>query len=263
MSMARTKRTKVTAPAAPNREATPHTPREGRFDLWLQRASHISQFGLFLFSIGTIYFTVIPLYQKALLDEQIARKEADLIRTQGLLDAAQSKVRLSFLGTFVFNAGAECSGLLVPPPPMAKLGDDLSKRETYAKKILAINPVQCMNDVFASSLLKQDLGPQDLAIVQNAISRIASELEKSRQKALARYENAGGISFKPNAQAALDPSTQSMFEVLRRVDPSLDYEALLMQAAISKEQASAAEDYSKEVRSKISELRNLHWNEGR
>ena len=53
-------------------------PSDSLWDKWLPRLSHFSQFGLFIFTVGTIYFTVIPLYQKALLEEAIAKKEIEL-----------------------------------------------------------------------------------------------------------------------------------------------------------------------------------------
>ena len=51
----------------------------------MPRLSHLSQFGLFLFTVGTIYFTVIPLCQKALLEEAIAKKEMELKETTAAL----------------------------------------------------------------------------------------------------------------------------------------------------------------------------------
>lgn len=49
----------------------------GKFDLWLVRISYIAQVGLFFLTIFTIYFTVIPIYQNASLQESIAKKEIE------------------------------------------------------------------------------------------------------------------------------------------------------------------------------------------
>ncbi|MDO8776376.1 MAG: hypothetical protein Q7K57_48225, partial [Burkholderiaceae bacterium] len=115
------------------------------FDIWLPRLSHLSQFGLFLFTVATIYFTVIPLYQKALLDEAIAKKEIDLrdataavVLKEGALKLAQaelakntlalSEAKLALeqaelktyvqkrgydLNALVTFSGADCTGLFI------------------------------------------------------------------------------------------------------------------------------------------------------
>lgn len=117
-------------------------------DTWLDRLSHLSQFGLFLFTVGNIYFTVIPLYQKALLDEAIAKKEIDLIEAtkavtlkEAALSVAQQALQTKSteldnatkalaqtelnvyqqqrgfeIDRFLHFVGAECSGLLIRPP---------------------------------------------------------------------------------------------------------------------------------------------------
>ena len=82
-------------------------------DVWLQRVSHIVQLGLFLLTLATIYFTVIPLYQKALLDEQIAEKELRLAKLEKSLDAAYRKIRASAVrsrGQSTFSAGTGSLG---------------------------------------------------------------------------------------------------------------------------------------------------------
>ena len=48
-----------------------------KFDLWLVRISYIAQVGLFFLTTFTIYYTVIPIYQNASLQEAIAKKEVE------------------------------------------------------------------------------------------------------------------------------------------------------------------------------------------
>ncbi len=40
-----------------------------KFDLWLIRVSYIAQVGLFFLTTFTIFYTVIPIYQNANLQE--------------------------------------------------------------------------------------------------------------------------------------------------------------------------------------------------
>ena len=119
-------------------------------DVWLQRASHIAQTALFLLTLGTLYFTVLPLYQKALLDEQIAQKELRLAQLAKSMESAYRTIRASAVKDFAGYAAAECSGLLEPPH-----FDEL-KGPRVVLKVLDISPTDCLTGAFdGSSELKQ------------------------------------------------------------------------------------------------------------
>lgn len=196
-------------------------------DTWLQRLSHLSQFGLFLFTVGTIYFTVIPLYQKALLDEAIAKKEIDLIEatkavtvkerelavaqtallkktkeldsTTNALAQAELKVyvqrRGSELGTFIHFVSAECSGLLIRLPK----GAELKPREkAQFEELLDLSPDKCLEKNFRESALKRALKPTDLAVFESELFRTAARLIGLREKSI---EDLNGIE----AKAMRDP----------------------------------------------------------
>jgi hypothetical protein len=112
--------------------ATP-LPKGNQLDVWLQRLSHLSQFGLFLFTVRTIFFTVIPLYQKALLDEAIAKKEVELKEANTELEKAYGRMKFSILKDFAFMAGAGCSNLLYRPrePALTPLGKPLPEKPPF------------------------------------------------------------------------------------------------------------------------------------
>ena len=74
-------------------------------DVWLPRLSHVAQVGLFVFAIGGFYFTVLPLYQKALLEEAIAMKEVQLTAATNALDSAYSRNRTYAVREFYINRG--------------------------------------------------------------------------------------------------------------------------------------------------------------
>ena len=90
-------------------------PKGNQFDVWLQRLSHLSQFGIFVFTVWAIFFTVVPLYQKALLDEAIAKKEVELKEANTALERAYGRIKFTVVKDFVFMAGARCSDLLYRP----------------------------------------------------------------------------------------------------------------------------------------------------
>lgn len=45
-----------------------------KLDIFLNRTSHIVQIGLFSVTLFTVYYTVIPLYKNAQMEESLARK---------------------------------------------------------------------------------------------------------------------------------------------------------------------------------------------
>jgi hypothetical protein len=71
----------------------PSTPPPGQIDVALQRLSHASQLGLLLLAIFGYFYTVLPIYQKSLLDEDIARKTLELRAMENRL--AQTEALLS------------------------------------------------------------------------------------------------------------------------------------------------------------------------
>ena len=50
---------------------------QSKFDIYLVRASSLVQIGLFAVALATIYYTVIPLYKAAQMEETLARKELE------------------------------------------------------------------------------------------------------------------------------------------------------------------------------------------
>ena len=63
-----------------------------RFDLWLGRVTSLSQLFLVVIAIATIKLTVIPLYQKELSSEELARSQIKLNSVQSEIDKLQSAI---------------------------------------------------------------------------------------------------------------------------------------------------------------------------
>ncbi|MGK3148787.1 hypothetical protein, partial [Xanthomonas phaseoli] len=75
-----------------------------RFDLWLQRISLITQPMLLITTLITIKMTVIPLYEKAQLDENLARREIELKRATHSLSRIYAQARFYFPSMHTINA---------------------------------------------------------------------------------------------------------------------------------------------------------------
>ena len=70
-------------------------------DKWLGRIANASQAGLLMLAAFGYFYTVIPVYQKALLDEEIAKKTLELQEKESEL--AQKSAELASLTTEVAN----------------------------------------------------------------------------------------------------------------------------------------------------------------
>lgn len=100
-------------------------PERGNVDLWLQRLSHFSQTGILFATIWMMYFTVIPLYQKSLLDEAIAKKEIEIIEATKSLHSIYIETRPYLAKDFSLNINLNCSptGQLIAGKKKSDLGD--------------------------------------------------------------------------------------------------------------------------------------------
>lgn len=160
-------------------------------DIWLPRISHFSQFGLFVVTLGSLYFVVLPLYQKAVLDEAIARKEIELKESNELLEQSYKKIRSYAVMQFTASAAAKCILNL----RAFNSEEDLSKSETS----LNMNVSNCLNgEATISEELKQ-LRPNDQHTFSAALEKVIMEIEQKRSIALNEYL---GLP----ARAKLDPS---------------------------------------------------------
>ncbi|EDV7468408.1 hypothetical protein OHE91_05945, partial [Escherichia coli] len=74
-----------------------------KFDLWLIRVSYIAQVGLFFLTTFTIFYTVIPIYQNANLQESIAKKEIEYKQLQDKEKTLYLKLRKEYSRKYVVD----------------------------------------------------------------------------------------------------------------------------------------------------------------
>jgi hypothetical protein len=224
-------------------------------DVWLPRVSHFSQFGLFVITIGGFYFTVLPLYQKAVLEEAIARKEIELKASEKLLKESYAKIRSFTISSFVFSAGAECSGLMIPAGEL-----DSPRTTTHAEDILSIDAAKCLSNELRESESLRQLREPDLKALSSRVEEISIELTSMRKKALQ-------VQREIPSRARKDPSILEPIGRLRERALSLlaiyqdkaSVESKRLEYAIEETQSVAASQYAQKVRELISTLRAIEW----
>ncbi|MBI6189596.1 hypothetical protein JEP98_10550 [Providencia rettgeri] len=106
--------------------------QDNKIDIWLKRIGYLSQIGTLIVMIITIFYTVIPLYRTAALEESIAKKESELKVLANKINEFERKERRLILASYVSSVSFYCTSLsqpiLVPLPPN-DINDFFKKRE--------------------------------------------------------------------------------------------------------------------------------------
>lgn len=159
------------------------------------------------------YFTVIPLYQKAVVDELIAKREIELKEAQADISKARREAyeqhRANFARSIELQA-ADCSDIrnsIRTPSP--DLDDKSAIRADHERRIkLDVNVTQCLASVLAGRSAEKTLSTVDLNHVKYVFEQTGAELDKQRLEAIKR------IGAMP-VEAGVDPS------VLEPVGPAM------------------------------------------
>jgi hypothetical protein len=216
-----------------------------QLDVWLQRLSYLSQIGLFIFTAWALYFTVIPLYQKALLDEAIAKKEIELKEATAELEKAYGRIKFSVLKDFVFMAGARCSDLKYreplhgkPLPPFAELFE--------------LDVPACLIRTAEEYTPLVILKPEDRKLFDESLLVLSRELLNIWQLAKAEYDEVP-------KRAAADPSAlpsprevrgEALKVIAKLVSPEV-YQQYVLMFTIEEEQSRIGGSYGDAIRQRV------------
>lgn len=170
-------RIKIEGDRASAREKLP-----SKLDIWLTRAAQAAQVGGIALALFGLYFTVIPLYQKAAVDEQLARANMELVRVEQALAVARVETytlrRERLMLGLSFSAPDECAEVR-KAIGQALLSDDKAGRR---KKVLQFdtNIAECLVAQVESIRIRKILSDSDIeALAKNAI-RLGRELMEER-----------------------------------------------------------------------------------
>jgi hypothetical protein len=186
-----------------------------RLDVYLQRSSHVSQIVLCIFTGWALIYTVIPLYQKALLDEAIAKKEVDLKEAtaamakkevelkeaSAALEEAYRRIKFSAVKDFVFMTGAKCTNLLYRPmPPLGPLGKPERSTPPPFAELFELDVPGCITKEAEKYLPLKELRPEDRKLFDQNIFTLNQELFVIRKRAKAEYDEVPQkVSANPSA----------------------------------------------------------------
>lgn len=152
-------------------------------DVWLPRFSNLAQVVLLLLTAGSLYFTVLPLYQKALLDEAIAKKEVELKAASAVLESKYVQIRRFTMREYIQVTGPDCMDMLrkIPQSPNEARAPDIT---------LTLDIKQCLLKHESETRSLSELRPADREFLRQHLSLLGEKLSKYQTDARLAVEQA-------------------------------------------------------------------------
>lgn len=232
-------------------------------DLYLSRLSHLSQMGLLIVAVIGYFYTVVPLYQKSLLDEQIAQKELELKSQQKALKETYIKLRRDTLRFFLFHNGAACSGLLRKPESLIRKNLNFSDYVLNRRAIYDLRPATCLAKNFENATrIKENLQKKDIDFFNDQIKLFGKDFEALRITSLNEFDTyLDKVKSNPEVLEPLDPNSVSArsLNLLRpHISPEF-YHKEIFEARVMQGLKGITSKYGDQIREKISELNDIQW----
>jgi hypothetical protein len=192
--------------------------------------------------------TVIPLYQKALLDEAIAKKELELKTATSAIENKYVALRTFSVKEFIFTAGFKCSGIDI------EVG---TFRESYEDQLYKIDVARCLTTLEAHPKALAELLPEDRITFRAALKVLGARLNVAKVDSTEKDRIARAL---PETYPYLLPATS---EKVLKIQKELAGEKAMLRfkwdMGIDSERRRIANEYSKLVRDGISDLQRTKW----
>jgi hypothetical protein len=230
------------------------TPAPHKLDVWLPRIANFTQVALLALTAGGFYFTVLPLYQKALLDEAFARKEIELKQVTTTLDAQYAQLRQLAVREFVMRAEFDCSGL----------GETLRtalNNTSVKKSAFSVDVKQCLlrHETIAPNL--SVLRANDRNFFRIAVTKVADRLVTLQSEAAAGYTRAEKDVNDSNtdAYAAKREFSARQLALLSPYMKPDEVTARKRQNAVAQLREERIQAYRSAVGEQLRGLNKMHW----
>lgn len=169
-------------------------------------------------ALAGLFYTVIPLYQKAAVDEQLARREAELkVVEAALAEVKAESYRLrrdNYMRVATWAAANQCSDVFRGIMPIP---EGMKESEQEYRLRLDVGVVDCVNRYLTTANEVKELSSADLETWRAWAIPIAVDLDEQRQAA---REAIATLPEKARADpSVLDPDgalVQRMDEILLR-----------------------------------------------
>lgn len=228
------------------------------WDKQLSRGSHIAQIVLVILAVFGYFYTVLPVYQNKLLNEQIAKKGLELSSLKKYVSETYISLRGMAVRRYVLKAGVKCSGLLEPPPPLSEVKEEapgLAPEEPY---VLGIDISDCLNSVFNSSEDLKTLNVADLNYLKQEIKSLSTNLETEHELAIKDYrEFPERASLDPSILKPIDNYYMSRLTLLNLSKEDMDKQVHTIRLVQARQ--VIVDNYREKIRESVLQLKSIDW----
>jgi hypothetical protein len=226
-------------------------------DPWLSRGSHLAQVVLMAATIAGFYFTVVPLYQKAALEEQIAKREIELKSAEAAVRKAEElayrRERRDAVAAVWFPISTECSGVFVALT--FKVSGDIDRSDDP----LPGDIVECVR----SKLDKGDLSKLravDVAHLRSQGLALSQSLESLRIKARNEISEIPSLPVEELAKFAPEREVErTVDEYLSRVQSPDATAERRRTAAVRRAQRAIGASFREAAAKQLGALVRMEW----
>ncbi|MBC7755841.1 MAG: hypothetical protein H7Z20_04195 [Bdellovibrio sp.] len=166
--------------------------KESYMDIWHSRFSHFSQIGLLVVAVFGYVYTVLPVYQKSLLDEQIAHKEIELTAMQSKLDRMYEINRSDVIKRFVFMSNRKCGRADLLPKNGAEIFNEKRISQSIKQKLgqyFDVDMNECLVDTLSKSKnLKESLKPEDFNLLLSHVETTSIKLNTLKLELQGKFD---------------------------------------------------------------------------
>lgn len=223
-------------------------------DVWLPRFSNLAQVVLLALTVGSLFLTVLPLYQKTLLDEAIAKKEIELKAATAALETKYMQLRRFAVRDYIRFTVPGCVGMLRKIPESAD--ERLPPDDTLT---LDIKP--CIVNAEPTMRALSELRNEDRLFFRAQLELVGDRLAKGQLSAKTSVANANrDVNDSNIEQLAAKRGFESR---LRRIFAGVTSPKRLAEAkrhsAVAELEHERTDFYRKQVSDEMFGLLKLNW----
>lgn len=233
--------------------------QNNKIDFWLQRIGYLSQIGTLIVMVITIFYTVMPLYRTASLEESISKKEIELKLLTNKIKKYETKERSLVLAGYVSRVSYDCTSLS-KPSSLSSFSINTSP-EKHKLTILSENIEDCLKKQEYVDNVINNLSSEDKLTFKINLDLLVDKIGKLRKEKIAEYYNVEN-KLKNNEISVVDNNDPDYVILL---------DSLARQAGASDESINEAKKHSyldlleakfeEDIRQEIYKFTELKWND--
>lgn len=161
--------------------------QDNKIDLWLKRVGYISQIGTLIVMIITIFYTVIPLYRTASLEESISQKELEFKALNKKIKNFERKERTATINRYTRIVSYSCTSISRPIEELLSSNRKSDRLKNRELNILNQDIESCLKNTEYTNDVMDTLSNANKVIFQRELDLFIDKISKLRQEKINQY----------------------------------------------------------------------------